>query len=137
MRMEVLGVVALCLLTTACGSGENQRVATSGVGGVGALTEVAPIKGSGPVRQAQSELEREGLYDGTVDGIVGPETIQGITAFQQREGLQQTAYLDRATRDRMNLRALRMDGWSGETAQSGVPEASGSSMPPWSAAQRP
>ena len=137
MRMEVFGVVALGLLTTACGSSDNQRVETSGSSSVGALTEVGPIEGSGPVRQAQSELKREGLYDGRVDGIVGPDTTQAITAFQQREGLQQTALLDRATRDRMNLRALRMDGWSPETAQSGAPEVSGSSMPPRAAAQRP
>jgi hypothetical protein len=51
--------------------------------------------------------------------------------FQQREGLRQTARLDRATRDRMNLRALLMDGWSSEPAQSDTAtERSGSSTPP-------
>jgi peptidoglycan hydrolase-like protein with peptidoglycan-binding domain len=131
--MEVLGVVVLGLLMTACGSGADQRPATSGPRGVGALaeTDLGPIEGSGPVRQAQSELKREGFYDGKVDGIAGPETKQGIAAFQQREGLQQTARLDRATADRMNLRALRMDGWTSEMGQSNpATERSGSSMPP-------
>ena len=121
MRMEVLGIVVLGALVTTCG------------GGVGALaeTDLRLTEGSGPVRQAQSELKREGLYDGKLDGIAGPETREGIAAFQQREGLQQTARLDRATRDRMNLRALLMDGWSSEAAQSNTAtERSGSSTPP-------
>ena len=121
--MEVLGVVALGLLTTACGSSDDQRVAMSDFGGVGGRAEadVGPIEGRGSVRQAQSELKREGLYRGKVDGVVGLETTQGITAFQQREALRQSARLDRATRDRLNLRALRMDRWSRETAQISVP----------------
>jgi peptidoglycan hydrolase-like protein with peptidoglycan-binding domain len=124
MRMEVLGVVALGLLTTACGSSDDQRVARRDLGGgIGGLaeTDLGPIDRRGAVRQAQSELKREGLYRGTVDGVVGPETTRGITAFQQREALQQSARLDRATRDRLNLRALRMDRWSRETAQISVP----------------
>lgn len=107
MRMKVLGVVALGLATAACGSSGDQRAATGGLG---------PIEESGPalsspllVRQAQSELKREGLYAGSVDGIAGPETRQGIAAFQRREGLESTAHLDRATRDRMVLNALRME----------------------------
>ena len=122
--MKVLGLVALGILATACGSSDDRRATRSDLGGGDvALAEAdfGPIEGSGPVRQAQSELKREGLYRGKVDGVVGPETTQGITAFQQREGLQQSARLDRATRDRLNLRALRMDRWSSETAQSSVP----------------
>jgi peptidoglycan hydrolase-like protein with peptidoglycan-binding domain len=125
MRMEVLGVVALGVLMTAYGSSDAQCAATDGPGGIGAgaraEADLGSIEESGPVRQAQSELEREGLYEGKMDGIVGAETTQGIAAFQQREGLQQTARLDRATRDRINLRALRMDRWSSETVQSSVP----------------
>ena len=123
--MKVLGVVALGLLSTACSGSDDQRAARSDPGGgVGALAaaDFGTIEGIGPVRQAQSELKREGLYEGRVDGVLGPETTQGITAFQQREGLQQSARLDRATRDRLNLRALRMDRWSSETAQSNVPK---------------
>jgi peptidoglycan hydrolase-like protein with peptidoglycan-binding domain len=108
MRTEVVGAVALGLLATACSS--------SGVY-ARAEADLAPAEGSSPVRQAQSELQREGLYDGKVDGIAGPETRQGISAFQRREGLPQTDRLDQTTVDRMNLRALRMDDWKDETAQ--------------------
>jgi peptidoglycan hydrolase-like protein with peptidoglycan-binding domain len=107
-----------------CGSGDNQRAARSDLGGGGgalAGADFGPIEASGSVRQAQGELKREGLYRGKADGVVGPETTQGIAAFQERGALQQSARLDRATRDRLNIRALRMDRWSRETAQSSVP----------------
>ena len=130
MRTEVLGVVALVLFTAACGSNGDQRAATGGLAGVGAGTsalaesDLGAVEGSGPVRRAQSELKREGLYEGRVDGIAGPKTMEGISAFQQRERLPQTARLGRATRDRMIVRALRIDGDNAAT------EGSGSSMPP-------
>jgi peptidoglycan hydrolase-like protein with peptidoglycan-binding domain len=138
MRMKVYGVVALGLLTAACGSSGDQRAATGGLAdvGVGALAE-AGNAGGGPsdssallVRQAQSELRREGLYEGTVDGIAGRKTKQGIIAFQQREGLQQTARLDDQTRNHMILNALRMDSAWSETVQNNAAEGSGSSTPP-------
>ena len=98
MRTEVFGVIALGLLTAAC-SGADNRISVGGEGR-NALNEATSgqAQAEGPlpssehvVRQAQSELKREGLYRGKVDGIAGPETKQAITAFRQREGLQQTA----------------------------------------------
>jgi peptidoglycan hydrolase-like protein with peptidoglycan-binding domain len=136
MRTEVLGVVALGLFTAACGSNSDQRAARgpAGVGaGTSALAEsdLGAVEGSGPVRRAQSELKREGLYEGRVDGIAGPKTMEGISAFQQRERLPQTARLDRATRDRMIVKALRMDGAPSARARSdAATEGSGSSIPP-------
>jgi peptidoglycan hydrolase-like protein with peptidoglycan-binding domain len=137
MRTEVLGVVALGLFTAACGGNGDQRAATGGAAGVGAGTsalaesDLGAVEGSGAVRRAQSELKREGLYEGRVDGIAGPKTMEGISAFQQRERLPQTARLDRATRDRMIVRALRMDGMPSARARSdAATEGSGSSMPP-------
>ena len=68
------------------------------------------------VEAAQRELQREGLYRGKIDGIAGHETRDAITAFQQREGLPQTARLDNATMDRLNAASNN--------------EATGSSQPP-------
>src|SRR5690348_13541302 len=144
----ITGVIALGLLTAACGSNTQQRAASGGLTGLGvgalvggpvgaivgaaagaaggwampegadtlalnaihkekavassALSDVG-LASSGSsqanrgrlVRDAQSELQREGLYGGPVDGILGPETRQAIAAYQAREGLQQTATLDR------------------------------------------
>lgn len=138
-KVLVMGVVALELLTAACGGSADRRAATGSLTGVGELANVGfgPVAGSEPsgssavlVRQAQSELKRESLYEGRVDGIAGPETTQGITAFQQREGLQQTARLDGATRDRMILNAMRMDSAWSKRVQNNAAEGSGSSTPP-------
>jgi len=92
-----------------------------GILALGLLAAVSPTKAglaqtrpaALAMRQAQSELKREGLYDGAIDGIAGPKTKRGIITFQQREGLQRTARLDDATRVRMVHNATRMDSaWS-------------------------
>jgi peptidoglycan hydrolase-like protein with peptidoglycan-binding domain len=51
------------------------------------------------VRRAQLALRDQGLYDGPVDGINGPRTRRALTEYQRRQGLPQTAQLDRQTRD--------------------------------------
>lgn len=186
MRIGVFGVVALGLLTAACGTNETQRSATGGLTGlgIGALAGgpigaliggaagavggalmpegadtiaenmlhkehnvasrglndagLGPASGSSQqatgqspqtvqtVKQAQTELQREGLYHGRIDGIAGPKTKQALTAYQQREGLQQTAALDQETLQRMNLAT-----GSARTAQDNrsITSGSGTSTP--------
>jgi peptidoglycan hydrolase-like protein with peptidoglycan-binding domain len=51
------------------------------------------------IRWAQVELHYIGLYDGSLDGVVGPETTRALLAFQKTNGLQQTARLDQQTAD--------------------------------------
>jgi peptidoglycan hydrolase-like protein with peptidoglycan-binding domain len=181
----ITGVVALGLLTAACGSNTQQRAATGGLTGLGvgalvggpvgaivgvaagavggwampegadtlalnaigkektaasgALNEVglassgssqAPQASEGHlVRDAQSELQREGLYHGRIDGVLGPETKQAISGYQAREGLQQTATLDQDTVERMNL-APDLDR---SAAREGTTSGSGGTTPMLSA----
>jgi peptidoglycan hydrolase-like protein with peptidoglycan-binding domain len=137
LRTEVFGVIALGLLVAACSSaGQRTSIggevsnalneANSGQAQAGGLLRSSEHV----VRQAQSELKREGLYRGKVDGIAGPETKQAITAFRQREGLQQTARLDQMTVERMYLNGLRMVGASSKTeARNRATEGSGTSTP--------
>jgi len=80
------------------------------------------------VREAQQKLADEGLYHGPVDGLMGPQTKGALAAYQQKNGLQPTARLDRATIDRLAL-------GQGAPAVAGAkpaaePSASGSSTPP-------
>ena len=133
MRTGVVSALALGLLTAACGSSEDQG------GNTNAPNEAGPgaVEGSWSslslahsVRRAQSELKREGLYEGRVDGIAGPQTKQAINKFQQREGLQQNGRVDQATLRRMTIIALRMHGASSATTQGATTEETGSSMPP-------
>jgi peptidoglycan hydrolase-like protein with peptidoglycan-binding domain len=56
-------------------------------------------------RWAQVELRTRGLYQGSLDGILGPETKRALQQFQGKNGLTRTASLDAQTWD-----ALTGDG---------------------------
>jgi peptidoglycan hydrolase-like protein with peptidoglycan-binding domain len=66
------------------------------------------------IREAQLELRHSGLYNGSLDGVIGPQTKQALVRFQKDNGLEQTATLD----------ALTMVGMFGNIGTS-----EGSSMP--------
>ena len=45
----------------------------------------------------QSELQLVGYYDGEIDGIYGPETVDAVKRLQVDSGLRETGFVDRAT----------------------------------------
>ena len=49
------------------------------------------------IRWAQVELRVQGLYQGSLDGVVGPETKRALSQFQKINGLGRTASLDAQT----------------------------------------
>jgi peptidoglycan hydrolase-like protein with peptidoglycan-binding domain len=49
------------------------------------------------IRWAQVELRVRGLYRGSLDGMVGPETRRALSQFQQNKGIGRTASLDPQT----------------------------------------
>ena len=51
------------------------------------------------IRWAQVELHMMGLYNGSLDGVVGPETKRSLAEFQKTNGLTRTATLDQQTAD--------------------------------------
>jgi peptidoglycan hydrolase-like protein with peptidoglycan-binding domain len=51
------------------------------------------------MRWAQVELRMRGLYNGSLDGVAGPETQRALLGFQKRTGLEPTAALDQETAD--------------------------------------
>jgi hypothetical protein len=53
------------------------------------------------VKQAQQQLKDQGLYNGAIDGQVGPATRAAIQRFQRRNGLKTTAMLDQETLQRL------------------------------------
>lgn len=71
------------------------------------------------IRWAQLELRNMGLYNGSLDGVVGPETKHALAEFQKSNGLEPTAKLDQQTAD-----ALLDD--SGVGQGSSVPPKTGS-----------
>lgn len=53
--------------------------------------------------EMQIALARQAISPGSVDGVMGGQTRAALLAFQQREGLPETAALDAATRARLSL----------------------------------
>src|SRR4051812_9515547 len=51
------------------------------------------------IRWAQVELHDLGLYNGSLDGGVGPETERALLHFQKSNGLERTGTLDQQTTD--------------------------------------
>ena len=51
------------------------------------------------IRWAQLELRNMGLYNGSLDGVVGSQTKEALGRFQKLNGLDQTATLDPETLD--------------------------------------
>ena len=66
------------------------------------------------IRWAQVELRDKGLYKGSLDGILGPETKRALGQFQKNNGLGRTASLNAQT-------------WEALTGDPGIGQ--GSSMP--------
>jgi hypothetical protein len=46
------------------------------------------------VEQAQQMLRELGLYDGTVDGLTGPQTLRAVESYQKLMGLDPTGVID-------------------------------------------
>src|SRR5579864_8566481 len=51
------------------------------------------------IRWAQFKLHMIGFYDGSLDGVVGPETKRAILGFQKSNSLERTGTLDQQTAD--------------------------------------
>lgn len=79
------------------GSSTSGNMASAGAGGVagGSSSNAATIQVSqDTVKRMQSSLKAKGLYNGQIDGVLGPQTQQALASYQQKEGLPQTAVLD-------------------------------------------
>jgi peptidoglycan hydrolase-like protein with peptidoglycan-binding domain len=51
------------------------------------------------IRWAQVKLHMIGFYEGSLDGVVGPETKRAIIGFQKSNDLERTGTLDQQTAD--------------------------------------
>jgi peptidoglycan hydrolase-like protein with peptidoglycan-binding domain len=55
------------------------------------------------IRKAQEALKNQGHDPGPIDGVMGPQTRQALTAFQSSNGLRQTGMLDAETKQKLNI----------------------------------
>lgn len=78
-------------------------------------------------RRVQQGLRADGLYDGSIDGLVGPGTRRAIRAWQRRAGEAETGFLTagqfRALSERAAAAALANSGSPGSPAAASGPGA--------------
>jgi len=55
------------------------------------------------VVNVQEQLQRDGYYNGPVDGVLGPMTRQALAAFQADQGLAITSTIDEPTLSTLGL----------------------------------
>ena len=56
----------------------------------------------GDIEQAQQQLKAQGLYNGQIDGLMGPQTRSALSKFQQENGLTQNSTLDQETKQKLS-----------------------------------
>jgi len=74
------------------------------------------------VRQAQQQLQVQGLYKGPIDGKVGSEMHRALARYQRQNGLRQTGTLDEQT-------VARIGGGAGPAIGSTTPPAGSEAAP--------
>ena len=62
-----------------------------------------PAKHDAEIVKVQQALKAKGHDPGTVDGILGPNTIAALQAFQKSEGLDPSGRLDRGTLEKLGV----------------------------------
>lgn len=80
------------------------------------------------IEQVQQQLKSQGLYNGAIDGIVGPETQTALMQFQREQGLPETAQLDQQTLGRL-MNGSSSGGQNMSGTGNGTARAPGSTEP--------
>ena len=57
----------------------------------------------------QTELQQVGYYDGPIDGIYGPATVDGVKRLQADSDLPETGFVDRATAEALDELLAELD----------------------------
>ena len=75
----------------------------------GGITTAAPggMAVKPEVRRLQEQLRAQGFDPGAVDGVMGPQTLDAIRAYQRRNGLSETGQLDTQTAEKLGLGTIR------------------------------
>ena len=78
------------------------------------------------IRNVQQQLQAKGIDAGPVDGIWGPQTHQGLTDFQQAQGLEASGQLNGPTLAALGI-AGQQSASAGNSASAGQSASGGSS----------
>ena len=66
-------------------------------------TEPFPRRSVTNLLEAQIVLAAQGISSGSIDGQGGAQTASALRAFQMRQGLEQTGWLDKSTREALSF----------------------------------
>jgi peptidoglycan hydrolase-like protein with peptidoglycan-binding domain len=107
MRRLIIGTASVLALGIAGAALDNAVDAGSAedAGSMPSTFEASPTSATAAmlwkddIRWAQLELRNRGLYNGSLDGIIGTQTKRGLEQFQRYNGLKRTAALDPKTLD--------------------------------------
>ncbi len=86
--------------------------------GKGGAESTAAIESQGErwamqdVKKAQEALKNKGHNPGSMDGVIGPQTRQAISAFQNANGLKATGRLDTETAVKLGIERASASGAS-------------------------
>jgi peptidoglycan hydrolase-like protein with peptidoglycan-binding domain len=69
----------------------------------GAYASRSPALSQDMVRQVQTRLQQAGTYNGSIDGLWGPQTEAAVRGYQQQHNLNVTGQLDGDTLTSLNL----------------------------------
>jgi peptidoglycan hydrolase-like protein with peptidoglycan-binding domain len=85
--------------TSAPAASSGGSVSAGGPGHVtvGAASGSHTVAPSAAVKSLQAELAQLNYYEGPIDGIMGPQTVQAIQDLQRQAGLAQTGVMNAAT----------------------------------------
>ena len=111
--------------STAQSPPSSAQMPSSGTLSQGSQGQSAPVNLSQTeIQQVQQQLKGAGLYRGSVDGEMGPETKQAISKFQQQHGLNQTGVVDQQT---LSALSTKQGGAGSSMGASGSPPSGASS----------
>jgi hypothetical protein len=96
------GAVAVALVVLAVAVWHSHSSPAPATNGTSTSTSVpakpvTPVHPSAAVEKLQQELGQLNYYEGPVDGIMGPQTIQAVKYLQRDASLPQTGQMNAAT----------------------------------------
>lgn len=110
--------------TTGTGTTDAKPGAAQSDAAKGAAKGQAAAGNKQQLRAVQEVLKERGMYEGEVDGIMGPKTQAALREFQKKEGLQETGRLDQQTMARLGVDKTGATGGTSPAASpsSGAPK---------------
>lgn len=102
LALGALTILPACSMMGGYGSSNQYRQSRAANAGGSAENAAQPVAPN-MVKRVQAELTQQGLYQGHIDGVWGPDTRQAVTAYQRRHNLNTTGKLDVPTLEALNL----------------------------------